>query len=504
MRVWFNRLNFLFRKITDGITPSVAGATSPPNMGERGLFAKNKGFYKTSHFTRKFQQVVILLIIAALGLSACGSVDSFRDTDTASNGAQQVVTATPIPTAPAAARPTYTVQRGTVQEELTFTGRWRPRDQTTLSFPIGGTVSQVNVRRGDAITAGTLLAQYDTSDLENQLASAQINLETAQTSLNEQGTSGTQAVEDATINLANANLSLQNSQNSLPWTSVASARLNLDTAEDDLYDAERSYFEAISDPTASASVVDNAYQQLQNAKKSLASAEYSYFSAAQNYNSSLISLQQQENSVISSGLSLDRAQNNQTTADDASVRSAQLSIDSIEEDIANSSLYAPMDGVVLEVNIAAGDAASAYETVIVIGIPEPLEVIASLAFSDTQQLSVGMVGACEVANQPETAVGCVVRQIPLTNREADQTTRVAASLDDVADGQLIEVTLPLDVREDVLWLPPAAIRTFQNRIFVVLDTPTGDQVVDITIGLQTDDRVEITSGVNEGDVVIAP
>ena len=64
--------------------------------------------------------------------------------------------------------------------------------------------------------------------------------------------------------------------------------------------------------------------------------------------------------------------------------------------------------------------------------------------------------------------------------------------------------MPLETRENVLWLPPAAIRTFQNRTFVVLQTPDGPRTVDVQIGLQTDDRVEILSGVEEGDVVEAP
>jgi multidrug efflux pump subunit AcrA (membrane-fusion protein) len=48
------------------------------------------------------------------------------------------------------------------------------------------------------------------------------------------------------------------------------------------------------------------------------------------------------------------------------------------------------------------------------------------------------------------------------------------------------------------------IRAFQNRTFVVLQTPDGERAVDVQLGLQTDDRVEIVSGVSEGDVVIAP
>jgi hypothetical protein len=64
--------------------------------------------------------------------------------------------------------------------------------------------------------------------------------------------------------------------------------------------------------------------------------------------------------------------------------------------------------------------------------------------------------------------------------------------------------MPLQVRENTLWLPPAAIRTFQNRTFVVLETPDGPRSIDVQIGLQTDDRVEILAGVEEGDVVQGP
>jgi hypothetical protein len=46
--------------------------------------------------------------------------------------------------------------------------------------------------------------------------------------------------------------------------------------------------------------------------------------------------------------------------------------------------------------------------------------------------------------------------------------------------------------------------TFQNRTFVVLQTPDGPVAINVEIGLRTDDRVEIISGVNEGDIIEAP
>lgn len=419
--------------------------------------------------------------------------------------AQVVPTSTPVPTAAIAARPTYVVERGTVEEVFTFTGRWQPRDQMALSFPINGTIRQVTVQRGDAVSTGDLLADYDVGNLEDQLASLEITLETAQGNLDTSASSGVESVENAEINLANARISLENTRNSSPWTNVASARISLDNAHIALEEAERNYRDALSRADQPASVVDSAYQQLLNAQSQVASAEISYFSAAQTFNNHDYAIQQQENAVIQAELNLQRATDGVSGgADDENVRSTQLSIDQVKQDIAESSLYSPIDGVILDVLISPGDTVQSFNTVIVIGLPEPREVIASLAISDANRLSVGMVGKCQVVNQPDTAVGCAVRRIPLNSQEADQTTRIAAGLENVTENQLVEVEIALEVREDVLWLPPSVIRTFQNRTFVVLDTPDGLRTVDVVLGLQTDDRVEIISGVEEGDLVVAP
>jgi multidrug efflux pump subunit AcrA (membrane-fusion protein) len=448
---------------------------------------------------------LIFLAILVLITSGCSSGPEKKLQDPAAQAQSDNPTSTPIPTAEVAAKPTYTVQRGNVEDIFSFTGRWQPRDQMSLSFPVNGTVRQVNVQRGDAITAGQLLADYDISDLQNQLASAQLQLETALANIDTSETSGVESVENAQISLANARLSLESTQGNSPWTNVASARLSVEGAEQSLADAERSYREALSHPENSASVVDNAYQQLLSAQRQLESSQISYMSAAQNFNNYQIQLDQSENSVLQAELNLQRAiESANGGVSDESVRSAQLNIDQIQQDIANSSLYAPIDGVVLDVYIATGDAVTAYTTVITIGLPEPKEIIGSLAITDANSLSVGMLGECQVVNHPETAVQCAVRRIPLSSQDADQTTRVAASFDNLADAQLIEVKMPLEIRENVLWLPPSVIRTFQNRTFVVLQTPDGPRSVDVVLGLQTEDRVEITSGVNEGDIVIAP
>ncbi len=438
---------------------------------------------------------VILLISLALVVGACSNPGDPVNQ-------QAAPTETPIPTAPAVAPPTYLVQRGDVQEILEFSGRWQPRDQLQLSFEIAGTVRRVNVQRGDTVTAGQLLADYQITALEDQLASAEIALESAQASLESGAEGSVQSVTDAEIALANARLSLDSTKAGSPWTSLESARIGVENAQNALENAQRNYDDAISHPENPASVVDSAYQQLQSAKTGLESAQVQYDSAAQNFNTYQYQIAQAENSLIQRELALEQARLGGTGTNDESVRSAQLSIDQINADIARSSLYAPIEGVVLEVALKPGDNVTAYTTIITIGNPEPKEAIASLSITDAQRLSVGLVGVCQVINQPDTAVQCIVRRLPLSSQDADQTTRVAASFDNLADGQLVQIDMPLEVRQNVLWLPPTAVRTFQNRTFVVLQTPDGPRSIDVQIGLQTDERVEIVSGVNEGDVVI--
>jgi HlyD family secretion protein len=440
------------------------------------------------------------LILIGLAATSC------TGTPAATQVAQQPAeTATPVPTVPAAVRPTYLVQRGDVQEVLTFSGRWLPRDQVQLSFQIAGTVRRVNVQRGDTITAGQLLADYQITQLEDQLATANLQLEAAKASLVLGGVGSSGSVADAEVALANAKLARDSIKRGNPWPDVAVARVDLDTAKRALVSAQRAYDDAISRPNNTAATIEAAFDALAAAKDKVRSAQALYDKAAVLYSQYQPTILVAENQVIAAQLALARAKSGGADPQRAqAVQASQLAVDQIRASIRQSSLFSPIDGEVLEVLIKPGDQVAAFAVVLTVGRPEPREAVATLAIADAQRLSVGLLGICQEINRPETAVQCIVRRIPLDAREADQTTRVAASLENVITGQLIEIMMPLQVRKNVLWLPPAAVRTFQNRTFVVIQTPGGQRVADVEVGLRTPDRVEIKSGVNDGDVVIGP
>jgi multidrug efflux pump subunit AcrA (membrane-fusion protein) len=442
-------------------------------------------------------------VVAVSGCSAAQSVIN-------SAGAQSVqaqaapATSTPIPTAPSVAKPTYLVQRGDVQDILDVSGRWEPRDQLTLSYPIAGQVRNVNIQRGATVSKGTALADLQITSLENQLATAQVQLNTAITNLNSTN-SVIQNVQNAEVTLANAQVSLRQTLSNNPWTQVASAQNSLKSAQASVDNAQRTLDDALGNDS-SASIVDQARSSLQSAQTSLANAQTSYFSAAQTYASHQFDVQKAQNAVTQAQVGLQSAQIN-TQVDPTklqAVQNAQLSVASIQQQIDQSTIRAPIDGLILDVTIKPGDQVTAFTTVITIGKPTPLEVVANIAFSDASSLSPGLtVGIAQPLNHPELAVQGIVRRVPVNAKDADQTTRVAAILS-VPEGSLVEVKLPKQISHNVLWLPPAAVRTFQNRTYVILQSPAGPRSVDVTLGLQTTDRDEIKSGLNEGDIAIGP
>ena len=92
--------------------------------------------------------------------------------------------------------------------------------------------------------------------------------------------------------------------------------------------------------------------------------------------------------------------------------------------------------------------------------------------------------------------------------DVDKSTKVTldASLSEMGFdvGDLMRINVILEQKEDVLWLPPQAIRNFEGRRFVVVQADGVQQRVDIVIGIDGDDRIEIEEGLEEGMIVVGP
>ena len=67
---------------------------------------------------------------------------------------------------------------------------------------------------------------------------------------------------------------------------------------------------------------------------------------------------------------------------------------------------------------------------------------------------------------------------------------------------IVKIKIVLEHKDNVLWLPPDAIRAFEGRRFVVVREGERERRVTVKTGIETDDKVEILDGLKAGDVVV--
>jgi len=81
-------------------------------------------------------------------------------------------------------RPVRTIVPAAMQGEVdrTFRGTVQASDQAAIGFKVGGRLSLMNVEVGDLVTAGQLLAELDSTELQLQLSKANATLAQAQAS----------------------------------------------------------------------------------------------------------------------------------------------------------------------------------------------------------------------------------------------------------------------------------------------------------------------------------
>jgi hypothetical protein len=149
----------------------------------------------------------------------------------------------------------------------------------------------------------------------------------------------------------------------------------------------------------------------------------------------------------------------------------------------------------------------ALDPLIKLAKPGELAMIGTLNPVQATQVDISAAVTCYFDNTPNVPIsGTVATFIKMPPEATNQLIDIQFA-DDVKleISRLARCITVLGEAKNVLWLPPQAVRTFQGRRFVVLQGPNGArQRMDVEIGLEADDRVEIKRGVSEGDVVVGP
>jgi multidrug efflux pump subunit AcrA (membrane-fusion protein) len=128
----------------------------------------------------------------------------------------------------------------------------------------------------------------------------------------------------------------------------------------------------------------------------------------------------------------------------------------------------------------------------------------------TGKILEGMQVSVVDANNPSKIVTGAIRRMPYTSTTDTTANEVRIKLDvppaqaGFKIGQRLQISTVLRSKENVLLLPPQAVRTFEGRSFVLVKNGALQQRVDIKVGIVGEKQVEVTDGLSEGQIILAP
>lgn len=222
----------------------------------------------------------------------------------------------------------------------------------------------------------------------------------------------------------------------------------------------------------------------------------------------------EEAALARARLSLAAAEGDGLEVEQSNLDEARLALEEARRTVDEGRIVAPRDGVVLALGIGEGDTAEPYQPVVELADPARLELAAELTAEQMRELAEGQPAEARLVSRPDQALPAAVRRLPAPYgsggsgavAEQDRTTRFslgegAAGLE---PGAVARITVVLERKEDALWLPPEAIRSFEGRRFVVVREGERERRAPVRTGIASDERVEILEGVAEGDLVVGP
>jgi multidrug efflux pump subunit AcrA (membrane-fusion protein) len=164
-------------------------------------------------------------------------------------------------------------------------------------------------------------------------------------------------------------------------------------------------------------------------------------------------------------------------------------------------------------NVTPGRAAEAHNPVAVIADPAEWDITADLTSNQLSLMEEGQGAEVTMSSRPGEVFEAILAQLPYPygtgggevevedRDERAHITLVSKEGVDLEVGDLVKVTVLIERSEDTLWLPPAAIRTFEGRRFVMVKEEDRLRKVDVKLGIEGEDRVEILTGLEEGQII---
>ena len=355
-----------------------------------------------------------------------------------------------------------------------------PNQQVVVTMPVKGTVTRVLVKPGDTVQAGQPvaimsspeLADLRTTALDRRSAAiaavqhAQADLRLAQQNLTQQKRIVATAIQQArtTVNVAQERYDKDRElleRGAIPRRQFLESESNLATAKTALAQAE------------SGLPVSEAHAQLQRAESAVAEARSQVTLSDQTYQTRLSQLGARPNA-------------------DGTL-----------------TVTAPIAGIVAEQVITPGESGEdAGKPILTVINSRQVQVSGNIFEKDLPQVRVGQAVRVGVTGQPHQRFTGEIRVVGAVVQGDSRVVPIKATLDNAAGvlkpGMFVTVEVLTDrTPTAVLAVPQSAIvETNDRQSIVFVQNGNAFEPVEVTLGRESGDWVEVTNGVFDGDRVV--
>lgn len=454
-----------------------------------------------------------------------------------------------------------------LSDSISLKGTVSGESRTNVSSTAGAEVTTVNVQVGDIVDKGDVLCVLDSADINEQLTEAQKNVTNAsalsanQTKQNEQNLIDAKA--DQKTSLTNAQNAINQAQAEYNNLSAAynSCNTSLTAAKNQLSAAANAYNAAIAETNTANAAMQAAKTELDSAAEGDKPAKQAIYDAAvTTYNekkaisdnaakvqtaatetvaelqSAFSSYQQQVNTAAQAVNNAKTQYNSIATETNRSIAGYQNVIDmqqyqssddssktlleSLQEQLADCTVYAPCSGVVTAVNVSVGDNNMAGSTIVTIEDTSQMKIVVSVDEADILKLEEGMEAIVKTdATGEEEIEGTVTRVVRVKNQSTGSTLEPAASTGYSAEitigesellvGMSAKARIILKNKENTLCVPYDLVQTDEEgNTYVLVAKMNEDGTAtavrkNITVGEEVDYYTEVTGGeLKAGDMLV--
>jgi multidrug efflux pump subunit AcrA (membrane-fusion protein) len=367
---------------------------------------------------------------------------------------------------------------------ITLDGQITPLQQSTLSSTQSGTVAEVLVNEGDRVHQGELLARLDDSQLRAQLAANEALVGQSRAKLSSSQIQAPISSQQYSASVSQAAQNLEQAQNRVETDVAALKNAELVYRSNEQLAGQGYVAQTTLEQSRAAYIA--AEQELHNARQGLAPAQAALQTARTN-------VQQTQ---------VDRATIEQNSA---ALDQARANVQLLQTQIAQSSIYAPFDGVVTARLLDPGAFAGPSQPIVQVAEIDHVYVNANVPDEDLGYVRPGTAATFVSASLPgKTLHGTIfdVNAVPTTGTLSYRARlRQANPGFELRGGMLATVTVQKEARRNAVVVPRTAIfQTYQGAgVYTVVDGKA--KLVPVHLGLETDTLAEV-NGLSSGTIVI--